>query len=178
MFLRYLPEENHHPFFRAFNLLRGSACKRIFKKSGRNLQAHRQARFGTGRNLSIGDDSNLGVNAFVNTRGGVTIGDNVMMGPDVIILTGRHTFDSLDLPIQNQPTTYAPVEIGNDVWLGTRVVVIAGVKIGDGCVVGANSVVTKDIPPYSVAVGVPVRVVKNRQQALKQTIPDIKTTPG
>ena len=84
------------------------------------------------------------------------------MGPDVILLTGKHSFHTIDIPILMQPTTYESINIGSDVWLGARVIVLPGVKIGDGCVIGANSVVTKDIPPYHVAAGSPARVIRKR----------------
>ena len=86
-----------------------------------------------------------------------------MMGPEVIIYTSGHKFDRLDISMMDQGfTDVNPVTIGNDVWLGRRVIIMPGVTIGDGCVIGAGAVVTKDIPAYSVAVGVPARVIKSR----------------
>ena len=86
-----------------------------------------------------------------------------MMGPEVVIYTSGHTFDSIDVPMMDQgDTAERPVTIGNDVWLGRRVIIMPGVNIGDGCVIGAGAVVTKDIPAYSVAAGVPAKVIKSR----------------
>lgn len=97
-------------------------------------------------------------------RGPLRIGDNVMMGPEVVILSSGHAHSRTDIPMNQQgfiaPTR--PTIIGNDVWIGTRVIILQGVQIGDGCIIGAGAVVTKDIPPYSVAGGVPARVIKSR----------------
>ena len=111
--------------------------------------------------ISVGNNSGLGIDNVL--QGDITIGDNVMFGPDVRIITSNHAFDRLDIPMREQGyEEEKPVVIGNDVWIGTRVLILPGVTIGDGCVIGAGAVVTKDIPPYSVAVGVPAKVVKNR----------------
>jgi long-chain acyl-CoA synthetase len=90
-------------------------------------------------------------------------GDNVMMGPEVVVYTSGHCFDRTDIPMAEQGSTSPrAVTIGNDVWLGRRVIIMPGVTIGDGCVIGAGAVVTKDIPAYSVAGGVPAKVIKSR----------------
>lgn len=87
----------------------------------------------------------------------VTIGDNVMFGPHVMISTATHPLD----PIERQHTEYCvPITIGDNVWLGGNVSVLPGVTIGDNCVIGAGSVVNKDIPANSVAVGNPCKVIK------------------
>jgi len=164
LFLRYLPEGYHHRYLKWFNTLRSCLGKFFFASCGQNITIHRKASFGTGRNLSIGNNSNLGVNCYINARGGVAIGEHVLMGPDVSIYTGTHTYKLLDIPIQKQPMKYAAVVIGNDVWIGTRVIILPGVTIGNGCVIGACSVVSKDIPPYSDAVGVPIRIIKDRRE--------------
>jgi acetyltransferase-like isoleucine patch superfamily enzyme len=75
------------------------------------------------------------------------------------LICGNHTFVRRDLPIRSQPTEELPITIGDDVWLGASAIVLGGVSIGEGSVVGAGSVVTQDLPPYSIARGVPARVV-------------------
>ena len=94
--------------------------------------------------------------------GQVTIGHDVRIAPQVMIIAANHNFDDLEQPIRAQGLTPEPIVIEDDVWLGGRVVVTAGVTIGRGSVIGAGAVVTKDIPPYSVAVGVPAKVVGRR----------------
>ena len=134
-------------------------AKRI-ANCGKNVNIERGAFFTPG--LSIGDNSGVGIDCEV--YGPVTIGKNVMMGPEVVIYTSGHRTDRTDIPMMAQGSTEAePVTVGNDVWIGRRVMIMPGVTIGDGCVIGAGAVVTKNIPPYSVAGGVPAKVLKNRK---------------
>ena len=103
----------------------------------------------------------MGANARIDPE--VTIGSDVIMGPDVVIETISHAFDDITRPIRLQGATKVrPVVVGDDVWIGTRVIVMPGVTIGDRAVVGANSVVTKDIPAGAVAAGVPCRIIRLR----------------
>lgn len=110
---------------------------------------------------SVGDRSGVGINA--NLHGKVTIGNDVMMGPDCIIYTVNHEFSRLDMPMVLQGFSEAKeVIIGNDVWIGGRVIILPGVTIGDGAVVGAGAVVTKDVPPMAVVGGNPAKIIKYR----------------
>lgn len=161
--LKNLPEGYDHPTFSIFNNMRTWVCRELFADCGKGVNVHRGAAFGSGRAVKVGNYSHLGENVRINGRGGVSLGDNVLMGPDIIIYSGTHNFSSVAMPIQKQGMRYAPVVIGNDVWLGARVVILPGVTIGDGCIIGANAVVTKDLPPFSIAVGIPARVIKKRE---------------
>ena len=113
--------------------------------------------------LTVGDKAVLGRDVSVNCYLDVEIGDSALIADDVYISDFDHKFTDLDIPIKDQGISKARVRIGRDVWLGTKVTVAKGVVIGDCAVVGANAVVTKDLPEYSVAVGVPARVVKDRR---------------
>lgn len=95
-------------------------------------------------------------------RAGLTIGANTLIAGGVKICGVNHGFSSLDHPIRDQPTRELPIEIGNDVWIGMGAIILPGVTIGDGCVIGANSVVNKDVPPMSIGVGSPFRVTGHR----------------
>ena len=134
-------------------------ASKIATKCGKNVNIERNAVFGP--QLEIGDNSGVGINC--ELYGPVTIGDYVMMGPEVVIYTSGHRHDRTDIPMGEQGSNEAkPVVIGSDVWIGRRVMIMPGVKIGNGCIIGAGAVVTKDIPDYSIAAGVPAKVVKNR----------------
>ena len=134
-------------------------AKKIVCKCGKNVNFERYSSFSP--ELSIGDNSGIGIKSCIN--GPVTIGNNVMMGQEVIIYTTRQNDDRVDIAMREQGMkAVAPVSIGNDVWIGGRVIILPGVNIGDGCIIGAGAVVTKDIPSYCVAVGVPAKVVRHR----------------
>jgi len=93
-----------------------------------------------------------------------------MMGPEVVFYTANHKSDRTDIPRRLQGTTESKgIVIGKDVWIGRRAIILPGETIGDGVVIGAGAVVAKDIPSYSVVVGNPARVIKNRnEQQIKQ----------
>jgi maltose O-acetyltransferase len=112
--------------------------------------------------VSIGDYSGIGSHSLI--QGGVRIGDHVMMGPEVFIYTQNHQFDRTDITMDQQGfAEEKPVVIRNDVWIGSRATILPGVEIGEGCIIGASSVVTKSLPPYSVAAGNPAIVKKYRK---------------
>ena len=96
--------------------------------------------------------------------GGVTIGDGTMIGPGAFVISNGHRMDRLDVPMIDQGLYSAPIDIGEDVWIGANAVILPGVRIGKGAVVAAGAVVTTDIPAYAVAAGVPARVVKMRDR--------------
>lgn len=119
------------------------------------------------RGLSIGRQAGLNVGCWINARGGVTIGDDVIMGPYCVVHSANHRFDSLDVPTRRQGYEEKPVYIGNNVWLGAQVTVLPGVTIGENAVIGAGAVVTRDIPPNAVAVGNPARVIRVRTNSVE-----------
>ena len=110
--------------------------------------------------IQIGDSVSLNRNTLV--IGKVNIGSNVSIAPNCVVVGSNHNFGRTDIPIKEQKVSSKGVVIGNDVWLGANVTVLDGVNIGTGCVIGAGAVVTKDVPPYSIAVGNPCRVIKAR----------------
>lgn len=141
--------------------IRGFLCRRIFKKAAKNINIEHRTFFGSGYDIEIGENSALGINCRVS--GPLEIGDNVMMGPDVMIYTSNHNFDRKDVPMIKQGNSEKKkVTIGNDVWIGARVIILPGVTISDGAVIAAGSVVTKDVPQYIVVGGNPARIIKER----------------
>jgi len=142
--------------------IRYALCRNLFAYCGKNVNVECGAIFNSGRNVSIGDNSGLGYNLRIG--GKVTIGNNVMMGHDCIIWTLNHRFDRLDIPMTEQGFyPEEPVEIGDDVWLGARVIILPGVKVGRGAILAAGAIVTKDVPEYAIVGGNPARVIKMRQ---------------
>jgi acetyltransferase-like isoleucine patch superfamily enzyme len=113
--------------------------------------------------LSLGDKSVLARGVSVNCYLDVEIGASALIADNVYVSDFDHRFDDVTIPIKDQGIRKARVRIGGDVWLGTKSTVTCGVTIGAGTVVGANSVVTGDLPAHSVAVGAPARVIKDRR---------------
>ena len=114
--------------------------------------------------MRIGDETWIGQQAFIHSAGGIDIGARVGIGPGVRIITSMHTEAGRDIPILSSPVQLAPVVIEDDCDLGVGAVILPGVRIGRGAQIGAGAVVTADIPPYSVAVGVPAKVTRERPE--------------
>lgn len=109
----------------------------------------------TGRSCWIGAGSILG-----SGLGGIFLGDNVLIGPNVVIVTGAHDYSRTDIPAIEREYQGRPIRIGNNVWIGTSAVILGGVTIGGNAIIAAGAVVTKDVAPYTVAGGVPARILK------------------
>lgn len=106
----------------------------------------------------IGDQSIVGLGCTV--IGPVHIGNHVMLAQHIVVSGLNHGYERIDIPSSEQKTTTALITIMDEVWIGANCVITAGVTIGKHAVIGAGSIVTKDIPPYTVAVGNPAKVVK------------------
>jgi acetyltransferase-like isoleucine patch superfamily enzyme len=121
--------------------------------------------------IQIGHHVHIGRNNIIGARKSVIFEENVLIGPHVMVGDHSHHYEDLDIPIQLQEATEAgPVRIERDSWIGANVLILPHVTIGRHSVVGANSVVNRDIAPYSVAVGVPARVIKRYDFNLKQWV--------
>ena len=116
--------------------------------------------------IVIGDNVALNYNVMINADcgGTITIGDNVMIGPYTVMRAANHKFSDVIIPICEQGHDPGRIIIEENVWLGSHVTVLANVKIGKSSVIGAGSVVVTNIPPFSVAVGVPAKVIKSRMR--------------
>ena len=140
------------------------------------------ARFDYGKNTYIGDEFSANFNFTVLDCAEVRIGNNVLIGPNCTIAPPTHPRlpEDRNFRIDRNGKRHLyefakPVTIGNDVWIGSNVIVCPGVKIGDGCIIGAGSVVTRDIPAYHVAVGVPCRAIREitEEDRIGYETPDI-----
>jgi Acetyltransferase (isoleucine patch superfamily) len=115
-----------------------------------------------GKGIKIGKNFGCADYCFFGCSGGITIGDNVIMGQNVRFHSQNHKYNDVNTPIKEQGVVSKGIKVGDDCWIGAGAVILDGVKIGSGCIIGANSLVNKDISDYSVAVGNPVKVVKKR----------------
>ena len=111
------------------------------------------------KNIQIGNRSALGINAgcYIQARNGIIIGHNLRMGPNSGLISSNHIMSDYD-----EHTKENPIIIGNNVWLGMNVVVMPGVCIGDNVAVGANSVITKNLPSNVIAAGNPCRIIRKK----------------
>jgi len=112
--------------------------------------------------IKIGNNCTVNSFAILYGHGGLDIGNGVRISAHVVIVPMNHIYKNPEIPIWMQGETRKGIKIEDDVWIGAGAKVLDGVKIGKGSVIGAGAVVTKDIPPYSVAVGIPARVIKKR----------------
>jgi len=117
-----------------------------------------------GGSIRIGDNSffNRDVHINADIGGQIIIGDNCLIGPKVIMRTASHRFEKKEVNIREQGHQIGDIVIEDDCWIGANAVILGGVHIGRGAVIGAGAVVTKDIPPMAIAVGVPAKVLKYR----------------
>lgn len=115
-----------------------------------------------GGKVRINENSFLGEYVTIYGHGGVEIGGNCLIAMHTCIVSSNHTVPDRDTLIRSQGDILLPVKIGSDVWIGAGVKILGGVTIGDGCVIGAGSVVNKDLPAYSISVGIPATVIRSR----------------
>lgn len=146
--------------YKFFGWFRVFFARQFIAKCGNNVVIEKGADFG--KKLKIGNNSGIGVNAWI--RGDVTIGDNVLMAPNVIILTQNHKHDRTDIPILLQGITpELPVIIEDDCWICQNVIILPGVIIKRGSIIAAGSVVTKNVPEFSIVGGNPGQIIKKRK---------------
>jgi len=150
------------PFYKLGYKLRKIAAKRLFLACGDGIVIKNKAYFGDGSRLKVGKNSQIGKNSFLT--GAITIGNDVLMGPDVIMMSRSHEYKSVEIPIIFQgETEEREIKIGNGVWVGTRVIILPGVEIGDHSIVAAGAIVTKSFPSYSIIGGNPAKLIKQRK---------------
>ena len=114
--------------------------------------------FVMGRRVHIGSGSFIGVGP-----AGMTVGDDVLISPNCVIITGTYQFERLDVPLQDQGTVGKPVKIGDRAWIGSNCVVLAGAEVGDNVIVSAGSVVSGVVPPNTIVLGNPAKVIFTRR---------------
>jgi acetyltransferase-like isoleucine patch superfamily enzyme len=134
---------------------------------GRDVRLAPNVSFANAERVSIGDRAEIGARCHLwagRVSGRIVIGEEAALAPEVFVTVSKYRLVP-GRSILNAPTIEADVIIGHRVWLATRVIVLAGVSIGDGCVVGAGSVVTKSLPAWTIALGVPAQVVGWREGA-------------
>jgi maltose O-acetyltransferase len=162
-FARYLPASQIILVGKLSKAIRYFCCKHIFASIGKYVNVERGAYFGTGFQLQIGNYSGLGKHCRVPAN--LVVGNYVMMGRNVVIYNINHRFEDSTLPMMFQGiTAKQKTVIGDDVWIGERVMVMAGKNIESHAIIGAGAVVSKDVPAWAIAGGNPIKVIKYRDQ--------------
>lgn len=167
-------------------LLRRNYWRMRFKSCGVKLWVSSGVIIEGARNVEMGDEAIIGPNSHLGSAGkglvkfgnrvatnrnvmiyivdgNVTIGDNVLIGPNVVFVTDNHVYDRIDVPIRDQGISSEEIVIEDDVWIGANAVILPGVRIGKGAIIASGAVVSRDISPYSVAGGVPAATIKERR---------------
>jgi maltose O-acetyltransferase len=166
-FARHLPW-SPRPGGKVSRRIRALTARWMLDECGQQVNVEHGAWFGSGRGIRLGDRSDIGMDALV--IGPLTIGKDVMMGPRCTLISSNHRVSSIDIPMNQQGfVADRPIVIEDDVWIGAGSTVLPGVTIGQGSIVGAGSVVVKDVPAHSVVAGNPARVVRRRNEAERLT---------
>lgn len=156
----HLPAAHVKPLGKFSKRFRNFCGKCILAKCGTNVNIYPKSEFSS--SVELGNNSDIGYAARLN--GKCIIGNDVIMGPEVIVYTTNHRSDSVDIPIKNQGNTEEkPVVISDGCWICARCIILPGVTIGEGAIVAAGAVVTKDVPPFSVVGGNPAKVIRRRK---------------
>ena len=121
---------------------------------------HLRAGLRATRHISLGDNSGIGDSCYF--QGEVVIKNDVMIAPQVSFIATSHNFSDLNVPMNQQGMISKKITIEDNVWIGYRAIILAGVTVGTGSIIGAGSVVTKDVPSNTIVGGIPARVVKQR----------------
>lgn len=155
-----LPNSRFGNIFRKIRIWYVCDILKIMQKDDGNF-FEENVYIGNGKNITIGKHCHINENVFIQ---GATIGNFVMIAPNVAILNGTHKFDRVDVPMimQGEEKELNPI-IEDDVWIGRNAAVMPNIRIGRGSIIGAGAVVTKDVEPFSIMGGVPAKLIKKRR---------------
>ena len=143
-------------------VLRGLFYRILLKRCGRNFMVYPKVYMIFTHKMSVGERVAINVGTYIDAGGELEIGSHVMIGPGCVISSREHSTALNGEPMCFQPVQYRKIVVGDDVWIGANVCIRGGVTLGNGCVVAAGAVVTKDIPPYAVVGGVPAKLIRMR----------------
>ncbi len=152
------------PGFGGAVVVRGWLARTALKRCGKQLRISCHVSIFNPRNMTVGDNVYIGPSCYFG-GGEIVLEDEVTIGPFVTVAAGKHTM--LDGSYRFGPYEYGPVRVGRGTWLCASSVITSGVSIGKGCLVAAGSVVTRDVPDYSMVGGVPAKLIETmtREQA-------------
>ena len=156
LLIRYLP-------FNFTMKLRCILYRRLFKNNPISFNILESVIINNPENISLGERVSIHQFSYFDAQGEIVIGNNVAIGNHVKLITSDHVFDKNDVPIKDQGIETDKITIKDNVWIGAGTTILKGVVIGENSVIGAQSLVNKNIPPNVIAVGDPCKVVKERK---------------
>ena len=161
-FATHLPDSYSYIGGKSANKIRVALCKRIFLKCGSITTINRKVRFGSGKNVIMGDGSGIG--AYTEIPSSIIIGNNVILSRRCFILNRNHAYEDVDTPIVKQGYKEALLTmIEDDCWIGMNTLMTPGRHIKRGTIVAMGSVLTKDFPEYSIVGGNPAKLIRSRK---------------
>lgn len=160
----WLPHYQLHYSWPITTVIRRFAAKLMFDYCGNKVDIGRKVSFSS--QFSLGDRSSVGDNAYI--LGKVNIGNDVMMAANCAFIGSNHNINRIDVPMNQQGGTDAPILVGDDVWICYGSTICAGVSIGRGAVIAAGSVVTSDVPEYAIVGGVPAKIIRYRGEKINE----------
>lgn len=151
--------------------------EKSLKYCGTGVHFHGQLKITFPENIELNDNVVIGNNAYLDGRGGIIIGENTHISRNFVVHSSSHNYKSKRLPYD---CTYdlKPVIIGRNVWIGTNVVLIPGISIGDGAIIGAGTVVSKSVPELAIVGNQPIRIIKHRDKEHYQNLDKNKCYGG
>lgn len=144
--------------------LRAIFYKTLFISAGKKLIIYPNVFIIFSNKISVGNRVAINRGTYIDGRGSLIIGNNVLIGPNCVIATAGHGNSTTKIPMSEQDITTGAITIGDDVWIGANVVINMGVTLHNGSIIAAGSVVTKDIPEYTVYGGVPAKFISDRKE--------------
>jgi acetyltransferase-like isoleucine patch superfamily enzyme len=150
------------PRFRIFNFFKKYFLVFLGADIGKRVVFYPGIWIAPPKNIMIGDDVDLALNVLITTKGGVNIGDRTLIGYGTKIISSNHKIPGKNKKIFNSGHINKKVIIENDVWIGANCLILPGVTIGEGAVIAAGSVVTKDIDKFNVVAGIPAKLIRKR----------------
>jgi acetyltransferase-like isoleucine patch superfamily enzyme len=150
------------PRYSLFIFFKTSLLKMMGAKIGKSVCIYPGVWITPGKNLVIGDNVDLAKDVLITTGGGVFIGDRALIGYRTQILSANHTIPPIGQPFPVSGDSFGKIHIEKDVWIGANCIITAGITIGEGAVVAAGSVVTRDVLSNAIVGGVPARLIKMR----------------
>ncbi len=151
------------PRYRCLNWLKASFLRMQGAQIGKRVVFYPGVWIAPGRNLTVGNDVDFALDVLVSTSGGVAIGDRTLIGYRTQLISSNHKMPDDRGMIFRAGHNHEPIVIERDVWIGANCTILPGVRIGEGAVVGAGSVVAKDVEPFTVVGGVPAKMIRPRR---------------